>query len=64
MKIPEGLLDLRRNLPAADTTLLAPAALLACRADLHPRVVEQILKVAQAIHGSGSLIDRIRNLFN
>ena len=57
VKIPEGLLDLRRNLPVTDTTLLAPAALLACRADLHPRVVEQILKVAQAIHSSGSLID-------
>jgi uncharacterized protein len=57
VKVPEGLLDLRRNLPAADTTLLAPAALLACRADLHPRVVEQILKVAQSIHSSGSLID-------
>jgi uncharacterized protein len=55
--LPEGLLDLRRNLPAHDTTLLAPAALLVCREDLHPRVVEQILKVAQAIHGPGSLMD-------
>ena len=57
VRVPEGLLDLRRNLPAADTTLLAPAALLACRADLHPRVVEQILKIAQSVHSSGSLID-------
>ena len=57
VRLPEGLFDLRRNLPSEDTTLLAPAALLACRADLHPRVVEQILKVAQAIHGPGSLLD-------
>ena len=57
VRIPEGLLDLGRNLPPADTTLLAPAALLACRAALHPRVVEQILKIAQRIHGPGSLID-------
>ena len=57
VRVPEGLLDLRRNLPAADTTLLAPAALLACRADLHPRVVEQLLKIAQSVHSSGSLID-------
>jgi TRAP transporter TAXI family solute receptor len=57
VRLPEGLLDLRRNLPREDTTLLAPAALLVCRADLHPRVVEQILKVAQAIHAPGSLID-------
>jgi hypothetical protein len=57
VRVPEGLLDLHRNLPAEDKTLLAPAALLVCRADLHPRVVEQILKVAQAIHAEGSLID-------
>jgi TRAP transporter TAXI family solute receptor len=57
VRLPEGLLDLRHNLPAADMTLLAPAALLACRAELHPRVIEQILKVAQRIHASGSLID-------
>jgi hypothetical protein len=57
VKLHEGLFDLRRDIPDTDKMLLAPAALLACRADLHPRVVEQILKVAQAIHGSGSLID-------
>ena len=57
VRLQEGLVDLRRNLPAKDTTLLAPTALLACRADLHPRVVEQILKIAQSIHGPGSLID-------
>jgi TRAP transporter TAXI family solute receptor len=57
IKIHEGLFDLRRNIPASDTVLLSPAALIVCRADLHPRVVEQILKVAQSIHGPGSLID-------
>lgn len=54
VRLPEGLFDLRRNLPQEDTMLLAPAALLVCRADLHPRVVEQVLKVAQAIHAPGS----------
>ena len=57
VKLHEGLFDLRRDLPSTDKTLLAPAALLACRADLHPRVVEQLLKVAQAVHSSGDLID-------
>jgi uncharacterized protein len=57
VKLYEGTLDLRRNLPSHDVTLLAPAALLACRADLHPRVVEQLLKAAQAIHGPGTLLD-------
>ena len=57
LTLREGTLDLERNLPAQDVTLLAPAALLACRADLHPRVVEELLKVAQAIHGPGTLLD-------
>lgn len=57
VRISEGLLDIGRNLPAVDTVLLAPSALLACRASLHPRVVEQLLKIAQGIHSPGSLID-------
>jgi TRAP transporter TAXI family solute receptor len=57
IKLPEGVLDLYRNLPPHDTMLLAPAALLVCRRDLHPRVVEQILKVAKQIHAPGSLLD-------
>jgi hypothetical protein len=51
------VLDLARGLPARDVTLLAPVALLACRAGLHPRVVEQLLNVAQAVHGPGDLLD-------
>ena len=57
LTLREGTLDLRRNLPAEDVTLLAPAALLACRAGLYPRVVEELLKTAKAIHGPGSLLD-------
>lgn len=59
VKIPEGLFDLRNNIPSQDVTLLAPAAFLACRDDLHPRVVEQLLKTAQVLQDQGtpSLID-------
>ena len=57
VRIPAGLLDIRADLPREPTTLLAPAALLVCRETLHPRAVEQILSVAQAVHGTGSLLD-------
>jgi TRAP transporter TAXI family solute receptor len=57
VKLSEGLLDLRDNLPPADVTLLAPIAQLVCRGDLHPRVVEQVLRVARTLHARGSLID-------
>ena len=31
--------------------------MLVAREDINPRVVELVLKVAQAVHGPGSLID-------
>jgi uncharacterized protein len=57
IKIAAGLLDLREDIPPQDVILLAPAAMLVCREDLHPGVVEQILKTAQAVHQQGSLLD-------
>ena len=57
VRIPPGLLDLKADLPREPITLLAPAALLVCRETLHPRAVEQILSVAQGVHGTGSLLD-------
>jgi TRAP transporter TAXI family solute receptor len=57
VKLAEGVLDLQYNIPSEDKMLLAPAALLVCREDLHPQVVDQILKAAKAIHQTHSLID-------
>jgi len=57
LKVPEGLLDLKDNIPPENITLLSPSAMLVARQDIHPRVVELVLKVAQAVHSPGSLID-------
>jgi TRAP-type uncharacterized transport system substrate-binding protein len=57
VKLAEGLFDLKDNIPREEKTLLAPAALLVCREELHPRVIEQILIAARAIHAPGSHID-------
>jgi TRAP transporter TAXI family solute receptor len=57
VRLDQGLLDLKMDLPRHEVTLMAPAALLLCRESLHPRVVEQILTVARDVHGAGSLID-------
>lgn len=57
VKIPEGLLDLKDNLPAENITLLSPSAMLVARDTINPRLVELLLKVAQAVHGPGDLID-------
>ena len=57
IRLSEGLLDLRDNIPPESVTLLSPSAMLVGRSDLNPRVVELVLKVAQAVHRPGSLID-------
>ena len=57
LKVPEGLLDLKDNIPPENITLLSPSAMLVAREDINPRVVELVLKVAQAVHSPGSLID-------
>ena len=57
VRLDQGLLDLKVDLPRQEVTLMAPAALLLCRESLHPRVVEQILTIARDVHGAGSLID-------
>jgi len=57
VRIPEGVLDLKADLPREEITLMAPAAMLVCRESLHPRVVEQLLSVARDVHGGGTLLD-------
>jgi len=57
VKLYEGLIDLQTNIPPKDHTLLALPALLVCRRDLHPQVVEQVLRIAQRLHAPGNLMD-------
>jgi TRAP transporter TAXI family solute receptor len=55
--LPKGAIDLARNWPSENISLLAPMTLLLARENLHPQVVEQLLAVAQAEHAAGNLID-------
>ena len=57
LRVPEGLLDLKDNIPSENIALLSPSAMLVARDTINPRVVELLLKVAQAVHGPGSLLD-------
>jgi TRAP transporter TAXI family solute receptor len=53
--LPEGGLDLAANVPPRDVTLLAPAAALVAREDLHPALIDELLAAATEIHGPGQL---------
>ena len=49
--LPEGRLDLAANIPSKDVVLLAPAAALVARDNLHPAIIDQIIQAAAEVHG-------------
>jgi TRAP transporter TAXI family solute receptor len=53
----EGSIDLIRNLPPSDVTLLAPAASLVSRQDFHPALVTLMLRAAEDVHHEGGLFE-------
>ncbi|MCW8889971.1 MAG: TAXI family TRAP transporter solute-binding subunit [Sedimenticola sp.] len=51
--LPEGVINMRRNLPAEKTVLLAASANLVVREDLHPALMDLLLQAAQGVHNKG-----------
>lgn len=49
----EGMLDLERNIPAEDKRLLAAAATLVARGDLHPALTPVLLDAVARVHEDG-----------
>ena len=50
VKLPEGGIDLTRNIPARDTMLLAPTANVVARWDVHPALIDLMLQAMQEVH--------------
>lgn len=57
LTLPEGAIDLAKDVPAADTVLLAPAANLVVREDVHPALAELLLIEARKIHGYAGIFE-------
>lgn len=55
--LPEGVTDFDLNIPSEDTILLAPAANLVARDDIHPALVDLLLQAASEVHSSGGLFE-------
>jgi TRAP-type uncharacterized transport system substrate-binding protein len=56
--IPEGAIDLLRDLPAQDTALVSLKASLVAEPDIHPVLVDLLLDAAREVHGGSGLIQR------
>jgi uncharacterized protein len=58
LTLPEGAINLRANVPNADTMLLAPATTLVASGKFHPALSELILSMARRIHGEAGLFEQ------
>lgn len=57
LTLDEGVLSLEHNVPPRDTRLVAAAASLAARQDLHPALIPALLDAATRVHQSGGLLE-------
>jgi len=55
--LPEGAIDLQRDIPAQDVTLLAATANLVARSDFHPALVSLLMQDVAEVHGAGGLFE-------
>jgi uncharacterized protein len=57
LRLPRGSIDLARDIPGDDLALVAPAATLVARADLHPALATLLLQVVERVHSSGGMFE-------
>jgi TRAP transporter TAXI family solute receptor len=58
--LSEGTINLERNIPQRDTRLVAAAASLAARKDLHASLVPALLDAVTRVHQSGGVLEQRR----
>ncbi len=56
--LPEGVVNIERNIPERDIRLLAPTANLVARGDLHHALVPLILQAVQQVHQDNGMLVR------
>lgn len=58
--LPQGVVDLQKNIPPQDIELVAAQAALVARKDLHPALAELLVDAAIAVHAKGSVFQRLK----
>jgi NMT1 family protein len=56
LKLPQGSIDLGRNIPAHDVYLIGPTVELISRKNLHPALSDLLLEAAREVHGKATLL--------
>lgn len=55
MNLPEGVVDLHRNIPAQDISLISAAATLLANKDLHPALSDLLLQISERLFSKSTL---------
>jgi len=55
LNLAEGVIDMVRNIPSEDRSLVAPTGQLVARSDLHPALIGLLLQAAEEVHYQGGL---------
>ncbi len=58
LTLPQGVIDMARNIPAHDVKLVSPMAMLAVHKSLHPALVQLLLQAAQEVHAEAGIFQR------
>ena len=58
LKLPQGGIDLGKNIPANDVYLIGPTVELIARKKLHPALSDLLLETAREVHGNTTLFQR------
>ena len=56
--LPRGVVDLARDMPAADVRMVAPTATLVVRDGLHPALAQLFVQAARDVHGDSGWFQR------
>ena len=56
--LPQGVFDIEGNIPPNDVTLLATTNRLLIRDDLHPEIVQLLLRTVSEVHGEQDIFQR------
>lgn len=57
--LPEGSIDLKRNLPSGDVVMVAAQAALLARSDLHPAFAWPLVDALKSTHAAGGMFQRV-----
>ena len=57
--LPQGAVDLEKNIPAADVNLIATTNVVVARKDLHPELIYLLAKTMQEEHSRAGIFNRV-----